>query len=104
MKTLEIMPRGDKRLYSAMVKRQAEIRRAGRGTFTRAGRKRAGAARWKHVRYRGSIDLRRDASELVTVAIKSPDKGDEARLLSAFLGWIDRHFGDQVRTVNIRYQ
>jgi len=103
MKLLEIVPRGDRRLYSGIVKRQAEIP-SPPGTFIRVGRRRAGAARWKHVRYRGSIALRRDASEMVTVAIKSPDKGDEARLVSAFLGWIDRHFGDQVRTVTIRYQ
>jgi hypothetical protein len=104
MKQLRITPRGDRRLYAAMVKRQAEIRRSGRGTFSRAGRKRAGAARWTHVRYKGSIDLVRGDAEIVVVTIKSSDHGDEARLLSAFLGWLDRHFGDAVRNVNIEYR
>jgi hypothetical protein len=38
------------------------------------------------------------------VKIKSPEAGDEARLLSSFLGWVDRHFGEQVSSVNIQYQ
>jgi hypothetical protein len=40
----------------------------------------------------------------VNVEIKSPDRGDEARLLSSFLGWLDRHFGDRLSSVNIQYQ
>ena len=104
MKRLQIVPRGGTRLYSAMVKREAEIRRGGRGTFSRAGRKRASAARWKHARYVGSLSLKRNPSEMITVEIKSPDQGDEARLLSAFLGWIGRHFGAEVQTVTIQYR
>jgi hypothetical protein len=38
------------------------------------------------------------------VAIKSPEHGDEARLLSSFLGWLDRHFGEHLSSVNIQYQ
>jgi hypothetical protein len=104
MKLLQVMPRKHKPLYGAMIKRQAEIHRSGRGTFSRVGPKRASAAKWKHARYKGSIALKLEASELVRVAIKSPDQGDEARLLSAFLGWIGRHFGDQVQTVTIEYR
>jgi hypothetical protein len=104
MKLLQIVPRNGTRLYGAMVKREAEIRKSGRGTFSRAGRKRASAARWKHARYAGSISLQRAPSEMITVKIKSPDQGDEARLLSAFLGWIGRHFGAEVQTINIQYQ
>jgi hypothetical protein len=93
MKLLQIVPRGGTRLYGAMIKRQAEIRRSGRGTFSRAGaRKRSGA------------HLEPGLSAAVEVAIKSPERGDEARLLSSFLGWLDRHFGDDLSTVSIQYQ
>ena len=104
MKTLRIEPRGGKSLYGAMLTKQAEIRRGGRGTFSRAGARRANAAKWTHVRYRGSIDLRRGEADAVNAKIKSPDRGDEARLLSSFLGWLDRHFGRQISSVNIQYQ
>jgi hypothetical protein len=35
MKLLQILPRDDTRLYGAMIRKQAEIRRGGRGTFSR---------------------------------------------------------------------
>jgi hypothetical protein len=104
MKLLEIVPRGRTQLYGAIIKKQAEIRRAGRGTFSRAAARKRNAARWTHVRYKGSIKLEPGLAEGVKVEIKSPERGDEARLLSSFLGWLDRHFGDQLSTVNIQYQ
>ena len=103
MKLLQVVPRDGTRLYGAMVKKQAEISRTGRGTLSRVGAKKRNAARWKHIRYKGSIHLKPGLSEVVTVEIKSPDKGDESRLLSAFLGWLDRHFGGQIVSVNIQY-
>jgi len=104
MKLLQIVPREGERLYAAMIKKQAEIRKSGRGTFSRAGGARRRAARWTHVRYKGSVKLEPGLSEAVEVAIKSPESGDEARLLSSFLGWLDRHFGEQLASVNIQYQ
>ena len=104
MKLLDIMPRRGTALYSAMVKKQAEIRKNGRGTFVRAGAKARGTARWAHLRYTGSLDLRPAAADAVRVRIKSSDHGDEARLLSSFLGWLDRHFGKHISSVHIKYQ
>ena len=104
MKLLQIVPRGGTRLYGAMIKRQAEIRRSGRGTFARSGARKRKGARWTHVRYKGSISLEPGLSDAVEVAIKSPERGDEARLLSSFLGWLDRHFGEDLSTVSIPYR
>jgi len=104
MKLLQIVPRHGTRLYGAMIKKQAEIRRSGRGTFSRAGAKKRNAARWTHVRYKGSIDLNSGEADAVSARIKSSDRGDEARLLSSFLGWLDRHFGKEISSVNIQYQ
>ena len=101
MKTLQIESSGGKGFYGSVIKKQAEISRAGRGTFSRAGGRR-NAARWTHVRYKGSLALK-PAADAVEVEIRSPDRGDEARLLSSFLGWLDRHFGEQLASVNIRY-
>jgi hypothetical protein len=104
MKLLQIVPREGERLYGAMIKKQADIRKRGRGTFSRAGAARRRAAKWTHVRYKGSIKLEPGLAEAVEVAIRSPERGDEARLLSSFLGWLDRHFGEQLSSVNIQYQ
>ena len=104
MKMLEIVPSDRTHLYSAMIKKQAEIRRNGRGTFSRASAGKRNAARWTHVRYKGSINLEPGVSETVEAVIRSPDSGDEARLLSSFLGWLDRHFGEHLSAVNITYR
>jgi hypothetical protein len=104
MKLLKIIPRDDAHLYGAMIRKQAEIRRAGRGTFLRARVRKRDAARWTHVRYKGSINLEPGPSKSVEAVIKSPDRGDEARLLSSFLGWLDRHFGERLSTISIEYR
>ena len=93
MKSLEILPSDRTHLYSAMIKKQAEIRRSGRGTFSRARAAKRNTARWTHVRYKGSINLEPGPSQAV-----------EARLLSSFLGWLDRHFGEHLSAVNIKYR
>ena len=103
MKSLEILPSGRTHLYSAMIKKQAQIRRSGRGTFSRARAGKRNAARWTHIRYKGSINLAPGVSQAVEAVIRSPNRGDEARLLSSFLGWLDRHFGEHLAAVNIRY-
>lgn len=104
MKLLEIVSRGEIPLYRAMIRKQAEIRRNRRGTFSRMKARKRNAARWTHVRYRGSIYFEPGPSKAVEVTIQSPDRGDEARLLSSFLGWLDRHFGEQLSTIKIEYE
>jgi len=104
MKLLQIIARDGTRLYSAMVRKQAEIRRSGRGTFSRARVRKRNGARWTHVRYKGSINLQSGPAHDVEAVIKSPDRGDEARLLSSFLGWLDRHFGERLSSVKIEYR
>jgi hypothetical protein len=104
MKFLQIVPADETRLYGAMIRKQAEIRRMGRGTFSRARARKAHRARWTHLRYKGSIDLEPGPVRAVEAIIKSPNRGDEARLLSSFLGWLDRHFGEHLSSVNIEYR
>jgi len=104
MKMLQIVPRSGSRLYGAMLKKQADIRKGGRGTFSRASARRRHSARWTHVRYKGSVNLEPGLSDAVNVEIKSPERGDEARLLSSFLGWLDRHFGDELSSISIQYR
>jgi hypothetical protein len=103
MKIVEITPRKKSALYAGLVKREAAIRRNGRGTFSRRGPARASTATWNHKRFKGSVSLKREAAELVTAKVRSPNSEDEGSLLKAFLGFVDRHFGDQVATITIHY-
>jgi hypothetical protein len=100
MRLIQIIPMDGKRLYDAMVRKEADIRRERTGAFSRIGAKTANQATWKHVRFKGRIKLKREASEKVAAKVSSADW----QLLSAFVGWVDRHFSDQVQSMHIEYQ
>jgi len=104
MKILQIVPRHRTRLYGALVAKEASIRKSGRGTYMRVGRRSAGATRWKHKMYKGSVRLARDPNETVTVKVQGTTAEDERRLLSSFLGFVDRHYGDELDTITIQYR
>ena len=63
MKIVEITPRRKVPLYGALIRREADIRSKGRGTFARQGRKRARSAIWKHKRFKGTVNLQREGTE-----------------------------------------
>jgi hypothetical protein len=54
--------------------------------------------------YRGTVALKRGPSEVVTARIRATTPEEERRLLSSFLGFVDRHSDDQVATITIRYE
>ena len=104
MKLVEITPRLRIRLYAALVKKEADIRGKGRGTFFRVGRKTAAQAEWKHKKFQGSIRLARGDAEAVTARVRSRKSEEERKLLSSFLGFVDRHCGEGVSTIMIEYR
>ena len=104
MKVVEIVPRQRRRLYATLVAKEEAIRKRGRGTYVRAGRKRRDVARWKQKNYSGSVELKRGDEEIVTAHVRSAKPEDERKLLSSFLGFVDRHSGDQVATITIHYR
>ena len=104
MKLLEIVPRPGTRLYGVLVAKEAAIRKSGRGTYTRAGHRSRDSARWEHKLYKGSVRLAHDPSEIVTAKVRAATPEDERRLLSSFIGFVDRHCGDHVDTIKIQYR
>jgi hypothetical protein len=103
MKTVEITPRERTALYGTLVKREAAIRRNGRGTFARRGPARKRSAIWTHKKFTGTVSLKQEDAQLVSAKIRSRVAEDERRLLNAFLGFVDRQCGPQVATITIRY-
>lgn len=104
MKIVTIVPRPRARLYGALVAKEAAIREKGRGTYARVGRKVRGSTRWKHKMYKGSVQLTHGDAEIVTAKVRARTPEDERRLLSSFLGFVDRHSGDHVDTITIQYR
>jgi hypothetical protein len=103
MKLVEIVPRQHTRLYGVLVAKEAAIRKNGRGTYVRVGPKTQNRARWKHKNYTGSVQLERGDSETVIAKVRAAAPEDERKLLSSFLGFVDRHAGDQVLKITIEY-
>jgi hypothetical protein len=104
MKIVQIVPREELRLYAALVKNEADIRRKGLGTFYRAAVKKRNSTKWRHKAYRGWINLERGLSEVVLAEIHAAAPEQEWQILSAFLGFIDRHFNDRILAITIDYR
>jgi hypothetical protein len=104
MKVIQIVPREDLALYAALVKKEADIRRKGLGTFARAPTKKRSSSKWRHKAYRGWMRLERGLAEVVLAEIHAPAPEQEWQLLSAFLGFVDRHFGEQILAITIHYR
>jgi hypothetical protein len=104
MKIIQIVPREELRLYAALVKKEADIRKKSLGTFYRAAPKSANSTKWRHKAYRGWINLERGLSEVVLAEIHTTAAEQEWQLLSAFLGFVDRHFDDKIMAITIHYR
>jgi len=104
MKIVQIVSRQDLRLYAALVKKEADIRKKGLGTFYRAAAKKRNSTKWRHKAYRGWINLERGLSEVVLGQIHGSAPEQEWQNLSAFLGFVDRHFDDRILAITIHYR
>jgi hypothetical protein len=85
-----------------MVAKEIELSRKNKGTFRRSAPRQKNRAKWAHTRFPGWLRLRRGMGEVVEIDVRAK-KGGEWQLLTAILGFVDRHFGPKVRAVNIQY-
>jgi hypothetical protein len=103
MRLIQIVPKDYFNLYGALVAKEIELRRRKQGTLRRAGVKQKNYAKWNHKSYYGWLWLQRGMGEVVTVELKSKGGNDEWQLLHAFLGFVDRHFADNIQSIQIQY-
>lgn len=100
MKIVQIIPRRDSesKLKTMMNAKERELRRKG----TTLIRQKAG--RWKHAKYPGWINWDESQGGVVVATIQSRVPESEWQLLSSFIGYIDRHFGEEVESIAITYR
>ena len=103
MRQLQVIPKAGYRLYGAMVAKEVELKRKNQGTFRRSASKEKNRAKWTHSRHSGWINLKRGMGEVVQLEVKSKKEDTEWQLFHAILGFIDRHYADRIRAVNIQY-
>lgn len=102
---IQIIPKSDIRLFGRIVKKEIELYKKNQGTFYRSGPKKKDHAKWSHKKYDGWITIERSNGEVVVAEIQSKaQSGGEWKLFHAFLGWLDRHFDEDISAINIQYR
>ena len=104
MRLIQVIPRKGFRLYGAIVKKEVDLFKRGKGTFFRSSAKVKDTAKWSHKSYNGWIWIGRGLGEVVVAELQSKTVSrDEWQLFHAFLGFLDRHFADKIEAINIQY-
>jgi hypothetical protein len=103
MRTLQVIPADGANLYGAMVAKEIQLAKKNAGTLHRTGKKEKNRAKWAHSSYAGWINLAKAMGGMVFIEVKSKKPDAEWQLLLSVLGFLDRHFGDQIRAINIQY-
>jgi len=98
MRHLQIIPKKNFNIYGALVKKELSLRSGGKGTFRRSA-----TGRWIHERYYGWVKFERGLGNVVNVELKSRVQDSEWQLLSAFIGFLDRHYSSKISALNIQY-
>jgi hypothetical protein len=100
VKIIQVVPRRDTedRLKKLLNEKEREIR----GSRTTLVRQRAG--RWKHKKYPGRITWDETKGGILVAEIHSKVPETEWQLLQAFVGYLDRHFGEHIESVAISYR
>ena len=103
MKQLQIVPKEGFNLYGALVSREIELAKRNRGTFRRSGPKQKDLAKWAHKEYPGWVNLAKGMGGIVLAEVRTKaDPRQEWELFHAFLGFLDRTFGEKLAAINIQ--
>jgi hypothetical protein len=87
-----------------MIENEVQQAKKRTGTFHRTGPKQKDRTKWVHSRHKGWVKLRRGVAGLVMAEIRTLKKdGEDWRLLRAFMGYLDRLFGNHIVAINIQY-
>jgi hypothetical protein len=100
---ITLTPRQKADTFRLLTEKELELRRKKQGTLHKSGPKKAGHVKWVHRSYPGWIRLQRSLGGVTVALIQSKREGGENQLLASFVGFVDRHFHDQVSGITISY-
>ncbi len=100
MKIVQVVPKSgiETKLKTLLRNKAAELR--GRPTSFRRDRR----GWWKHVKYPGWINLEETKGGLLIAEIQTRVEGTEWQMLRAFIGYLDRHLGEEIESISIFYR
>jgi hypothetical protein len=100
MKVIQVVPKTDSEVrLKALLKAKERELRSGPTAFRR---QREG--KWVHVKYPGWITWDEAPGGLLIAEVHPGRDGSDWQLLRAFIGYLDRHFGDQIESISILYR
>jgi hypothetical protein len=97
MRLLVVKPKPGVRLKAALDSKRKAVQQKG-GTFALDKR-----GKWVHTGYKGWINLKTAPHGLIIARSQTLAPGEEWKILTAFLGFLDRHFKDSIEWVMIAY-
>ena len=100
MKILQVVPKPGTNSKLKTILKNTE--RNLRGPHTTFHREREG--RWKHVKYPGWIQWDQAPGGLLIAEIQSKVKDHEWQMMDAFIGYLDRHLGEQIESISVYYR
>ena len=100
MKIVQVYPRDPS--GASLKSRLKATERALRGGTTTFVRRREG--RWIHKRYPGSIKWSDSLGGILVAEVNGKEPEHDWQLLSAFIGYLDRHLGDAIESISIVYR
>jgi hypothetical protein len=100
MKILQVVPKaGINGKLKTLLKGTERQLRGPHTTFERVKE-----GRWKHAKYPGWIQWDAAAGGLLLAEVHTQAKDHEWQILEAFIGYLDRHLGEQIDSVSILYR
>jgi hypothetical protein len=101
---ITVTPRGRENLYALLVKKERSLRDNGQGTLHRKGQRTKGEAKWVHKSYNGWIRLQECLGGIAVALVQARNPDDEWQLLRSFIGFLDRHFREEISGIGINYE
>jgi len=100
MKVIQIVPLADDKPTLKTILKNTERELRGRGTTFKRQRE----GRWVHIKYPGWINWDLAKGGIIVAEVRSKIPKSEWQLLQAFIGYVDRHIGQYVKSINIIYR
>lgn len=101
MRVVQVIAKpGCNNFISLVKQKQRELRQKKRGTFYPVK-----PNRWKHVSYGGYIDFFKASKDISLFELKKKSsEGNDWQLLHSFLGFLDRHFNENIESITVLYR
>ncbi len=100
MKILQVVPKP--RINAKLKTILKNTERTLRGPHTTFRRMREG--RWQHVKYPAGIHWDQAAGGLLVAEIHTKVQDLEWQMMDAFIGYLDRHLGEQIESISVSYR